>query len=154
MNNLFPVFDVPGETTDPMDETQQLYQPAPQWDFAAGDFVFNGANQPVYSSGVEAWKLWCIKTIMTQRWAHFGYSENAGIESWEAFQETDRQAQESAFERTITEALLADPAGRTQSVQDFVFEWSVDSLRLTCEIVGHDGNSAEISVDITRGGAA
>jgi hypothetical protein len=98
-NNLFPVFDVPAQLAGDM-QTEEKYKPAPQWDFEKGDFVTNGENRIIYGSGYDAWVLWCIKTILTQRWAHAAYSGNAGIEAEEAFKEPDRQAQESAFERT------------------------------------------------------
>ena len=146
-NNLFPVFDVPsalaGET-----ETQNKYPPAPMWDVEAGDFVADGANKLLYGSGKDAWVLWCTKTIMTQRWAHDGYSSNAGIEADEAFSEPDREAQESAFERTITEALLADPMGRTTQVTDFEFTWEADSLWIECIVTGDDGNTADIKAKL------
>jgi hypothetical protein len=89
--------------------------------------------------------LWCTKTILTQRWAFLGYSDNAGIEADEAFKEPGRKAQERAFTRTITEALLADPMGRTMQVRDFLFAWQPDSLGITCTVYGADGNTATIN---------
>jgi hypothetical protein len=148
-NNLFPVFDVPSELAEDRD-IQQRYRPAPFWDFENGDFVLNGARQPIYGSGYDAWVLWCAKTIMTQRWGYYGYSSNAGIEAEEAFREPDRQAQESAFMRTITEALLADPMGRTLQVRNFKFVWNGDSLHISCVVVGTDGNTAAINADLRR----
>jgi len=143
-NNLFPVFDVPAALAEDRRNVQR-YNPAPLWDFESGDFVLNGARQPIYGTGHDAWILWCTKTILTQRWAHLGYSNNAGIEADEAFKQPDRKAQESAFTRTISEALLADPAGRTRQVRDFKFDWRGDSLHITCVVFGADGNSATIN---------
>ena len=148
-NNLFPVFDVPAALAEDM-KTQNIYQPAPMWDFELGDFVTDGANQSLYGSGYDAWVLWCVKTIMTQRWAHLGYSSNAGIEADEAFREPDRPSQESAFERTITEGLLADPMGRTLQVRDFAFDWSGDSLTISCVVVGADGDTASITAKLNN----
>ncbi|MCL2087662.1 MAG: DUF2634 domain-containing protein [Oscillospiraceae bacterium] len=145
MNNaLFAVFELPDEIEDV--QSQDMYKLAPLWDFESGEFVLNGARQPVYGTGYDAWVLWCSKAILTQRWAHFAYSGNSGIEAREAFSEPDRQSQESALERTITEALLADPLERTQQVKDFRFLWGVDSLEINCVIVGNEGNSAAIKV--------
>jgi hypothetical protein len=140
--NLFPVFDVPAAIAE---ETQNVnrFAPAPLWDFDTGDFVTNGAR-PVYGSGYDAWVQWCKKMIFTQRWAHYAYSSDAGIEAEEAFREPDREAAEQSLERTITEALMADPMGRTRSVGDFQFHWVGDELRVTCEVFGSDGNSAAI----------
>ena len=131
-------------------QAQPKYRPAPLWDFEKGDFATNGANQIVYGSGYDAWVLWCNKTIMTQRWAYMAYSSNIGIEADEAFREPDRKAQESAFERTITEALFADPMGRTQQVHDFQFVWKVDSLYISCVVNGVDGDSATIKVALKK----
>jgi hypothetical protein len=149
-DSLFPVFQVPSQAAKQA-EQKRKYRPAPLFDLEKGDFVLNGANQPVYGDGYDAWVLWCTKTIMTQRWAHLGYSSNAGIETDEAFSEPDRDAVQSTFERTITEALLADPAGRTQYVRDFRFTWEADSLFLTCLVVGSEGYSATIQTNLQRG---
>jgi hypothetical protein len=151
-NNLCPVFDVPAVLAEDVEalQIQDRYAPAPMWDFERGDFVTDGANQTLYGSGRDAWILWCIKTILTQRWAHLGYSSNAGIESEEAFREPDRAAQESAFERTITEALLADPMARTLQVRDCIVDWGVDSLMITCTVVGTDGNSATVTAKLNN----
>ncbi|MDR2168107.1 MAG: DUF2634 domain-containing protein [Clostridiales bacterium] len=118
--------------------------------WARGDFVTDGAHKFLYGSGVEAWKFWCIKTILTERFAHLGYSNNAGIEAEQVFAENDQQAIESSLERTITEALLADPAGRTIGVRNFRFTWANggESLFLECKILGIDGNSATISARV------
>jgi hypothetical protein len=143
VNNLFPVFNVPADLAEDASIRQQ-YRHAPLWDYQTGDFILSGARQPLYGSGYDAWVLWCTKTIQTQRWAHLGYSGNAGIEANEAFTQPDRKAQESAFQRTITEALLADPMGRTRQVREFAFNWSGDSLDISCKVFGNDGNSAAI----------
>ena len=146
-NNLFPVFDVPATLAEDIQE-QHRYRPAPLWDYERGDFLLSGARQPQYGTGYDAWVLWCTKTIQTQRWAHYAYSGNIGIEAIEAFREPDRPAQESAIIRTITEALLADPMGRTQQVREFRFTWRGDSLFISCVVFGIDGNSAEIQATL------
>jgi hypothetical protein len=148
-NNLFPVFDVPAQLADDI-QTGQRYLPAPLFDIESGEFILSGARQALYGSGIDAWILWCTKTILTQRWGYLGYSNNAGIEAEQAFNEPNRAAQESAFTRTISEALLADPMGRTQQVRNFQYRWLADSLWISCEVVGYDGNSAAIQADIRR----
>lgn len=148
--NLFPTFDVPDEIEDEFEESEAQYIPGPLWDYEAGDFVTDGARQSIYGSGYDAWVLWCVKSIMTQRWAHLGYSTNEGIEADEAFKEPDREAVESAFERTVTEALLADPMGRTQIVRNFEFTWEADSLWIECEVVGADGSTADIKAKLNQ----
>ncbi len=146
-NKLFPVFDVPSALVEETAQ-QTRYPPAPMWDAETGDFVTDGARKLLYGSGKDAWVLWCTKAILTQRWAHLGYNANEGIEAEEAFKEPDRKAIESAFERTITEALLADPMGRTTQVRDMSFEWGTDSLWITCVVVGTDGDTASVKAKL------
>ena len=146
-NALFPVFDVPAKLAGNKGQTQK-YNRAPLFDIEGGDFVLGGSRQPRYGSGHDAWILWCVKTMMTQRWAHAGYGGNAGIEADEAFKEPDRKARESVFIRTITEALLADPMGRTRQVRGFRFIWMADSLIINCEVIGYRGNSAKIGAEL------
>jgi hypothetical protein len=146
-NKLFPVFDVPAVLAEDVAVIQK-YKPAPLFDFEIGEFVLNGARQPLYGSGFDAWILWCTKTILTQRWAHYAYSSIIGIEAEESFNEPDRKSQESSFIRTITEALLADPMGRTRQVRNFNLKWLADSLYITCDVVGNDGNSATINAEV------
>jgi hypothetical protein len=147
--NLFPIFNAPPVLAD-IEPTIQRYNPAPLWNLERGDFILDGARKMQYGSGFDAWVLWCVKTVLTQRWAHDGYSPNIGIEMTESFSAPNRKAQESMFERTITEALLADPMGRTTQVRNFRFTWEGgDSLFLTCDVLGTDGNSASIEVPIT-----
>lgn len=146
---LFPTFEVPATLAEDI-LTENQYPPSPMWDVEKGDFVTNGARQTLYGSGYDAWVLWCTKAILTQRWAHDGYSANEGIEAEQAFKEPDRKAAESAFERTITEALLADPLGRTIQVRDFAFTWEADSLWIACEVIGANGDTASIRAKLNH----
>lgn len=147
-HNLFPVFDVPATLANRAPNANR-YPIAPLWDFEKGDFTTNEAQQVLYGTGHDAWVLWCVKTILTQRLAHYAYSGNAGIEADEAFKEPDRRAQESALQRTVTEALLADPKGRTRQARDFNFSWGVDSLNMSCVVIGANGNSATINASLS-----
>lgn len=141
--SLFPVFDVPATLAEDAGK-QERYAPAPMWDVERGGFVTDGTQRTLYGSGSDAWVLWCTKSILTQRWAHDSYSADTGIEAEQAFKETDRKAVESTFERTITEALLADPMGRTVQVRDFAFRWEADSLWIECVVFGRDGITANV----------
>ena len=150
-SKLFPVFEVPHVLAEEQAAIQR-YRPAPLWDLEKGDFVTDGARKILYGNGFEAWVFWCLKSILTQRFAHLGYGSNAGIEAQEVFAETDQRAAESALTRTITEALLADPMGRTAQVRNFEFEWGNggESLLVECDIIGVDGNSATIQARISE----
>ena len=145
---LFPAFDVPSALAEGAAPARGAYPRAPLWDLEAGDFALDGARRTLYGSGHDAWALWCAKAILTQRWACGGYSGNAGIEGEEAFAEPDREAAESALERTVTEALLADPLGRTEAVRDFAFEWRGDSLAISCTAIGGGGSAAAVNAEL------
>ncbi len=150
-NQLFPVFNVPWTlAVENEQHASRKYLPAPMWDGETGDFVTDGAGKLLYGNGKDAWVLWCTKAIMTQRLAHLGYNANEGIEAEEAFKEPDRKAVESALERTITEALLADPLGRTIQVRNFLFEWEADSLWIECVAVGTEGDTASVKAKLNR----
>lgn len=44
--------------------------------------------------------------------------------------------QKSYLEKTVTEALLADPYGRTKRVYDFTFVWQTDGVEVTFWVSG------------------
>ena len=55
------------------------YKPSIFFDFDTGDFVTLHDGKLKEASGFEAWVQWCYKTIMTQRYAHEGYSTDIGL---------------------------------------------------------------------------
>lgn len=144
--SLYPVFEIPPDIEDVI-EVQQDVKSA-YFDFQKGDFVLSGAGKMVQSTEREAWIQWCLKAIFTQRYSYYAYSSNMGIEIEEAMNEPDRKAQESALQRTITEALLADPYGRTAYVRNFVFRWQADSVYIECTVGHKDGTEDNIQVTL------
>ena len=127
---LFPVFDVP-EIPTPTPAEEQKYKPSVHFDYELGDFKRDGANKMVIADGREAWRQWCIKTVQTERLAFLSYSSDTGVELYDAFKQADKEAIESALERTITEALMVNP--RTEYVRGFEFSWKSDGLH--CEFI-------------------
>lgn len=123
---LFPTAEVP-EFLEDSPQYDETYKPSAAWDFEKGDFVRNGANQLVKSTGKEAYKTWCVKMVCTERYRCLAYPDELGVEMDDALKEESNSAVESAVERTISEALLVNP--RTEYVRDFVFTWSGDELR-------------------------
>lgn len=134
MAKLFPVFEVPKiMNTSQTDNRQRksLY-----FDFEKGDFSLDIAGQIKTATPYDAWVQWCLKTIYTQRGALLAYSGQIGVEMEEALKQDDRAMQESYIERTVTEALLADPYQRTIRVYDFHFYWGVDNVEVTLVVSG------------------
>ncbi len=144
---LFPVYDVPSALAEDKTTSNQ-YRKSPAFDLETGEFILDGGGKLSYGTGYDAWLLWCMKTIQTQRWAHLAYRSNIGTELAQAFALWDRSAQESFLERTVTEALLADPKARTVRVYDFAYQWGEDSLALSCTLLGQKGDTASITVNL------
>jgi phage baseplate assembly protein W len=72
---------------------------------------------------------WCVKAVLTERFAHVIYSTDYGSEIEQALKQPSRKAVEAELERVITEALLVDP--RTEQVKDFAFEWEGDAVKVS-----------------------
>jgi len=147
MPNLYPTFETP-EVVEVSTEAAPEYPKAPLFDFARGDFVMSGAGRVVMADGHRAWVQWCIKTVLTERFAYAIYGPGYGTELQEAKKQPDRAAVEAWVEREITEALLVDP--RTEMVQDFVFKWNGDELAVSFTVVPTVG--APERVEVTIGG--
>jgi hypothetical protein len=142
MANLYPVFEMPE-----LMEQQQM-QPEPEYpesylfDFEKGDFVRDGAGRIAIADGHTAWVQWCIKAVITERFSCLAYSGNYGAEIDEALKQPTRAAVETEVERTITEALLADP--RTYAVRDFSFEWRGNELYVSFTVIPVVGEAVRI----------
>lgn len=63
----------------------------------------------------------CIKTVMTERDAFLAYSTKYGAELETSLAQSDRASVEASLERTITEAIMANP--KTEYCRDFTFIW-------------------------------
>lgn len=128
MEGLFPVVDVP-EFLDSDTEYDRTYRQSVAWDLESGDFVRDGRNRLISCDGLEAYRIWCYKVAQTERFRCAAYDSDIGVEMEEALKEQTNDAVESAIERTITEAVMANP--RTEMVEDFSFTWNGDEV--TCE---------------------
>ncbi|MDN5345122.1 MAG: hypothetical protein PWQ18_1236 [Clostridia bacterium] len=127
-------------------------QNSPVYHFGADDNVAQVEDQQdiedlvtrVKIVGAEAWVQWCIKTVLTERFAYLIYSPNYGCELEKALQQPSRRAVEAELERTITEALLADP--RTEMVKDFSFSWQGDQVKVSFTAVPVIGDPERLEV--------
>lgn len=146
-NALFPVVEVP-ELIEESEKFDEKYKPSVAWDLEVGDFIRNGANQLVESDGREAYRVWCIKNAMTERYACTAYPDSIGTEMESALKEKSNGAVESAVERTITEALLVNP--RTEYVRGFSFIWNGDELHCSFTVKGIEWEEFPLSVTIGK----
>lgn len=122
------------------------------FDYRQGDFKRDGRNKMLDSDGIESWKSWCINCLMTQRYKHLAYSSDFGIEIDAAMKATSQEEAESILTREITEAILADPYGRTSYIEEIVCKWTApDALEVNLTIHGIDDVTIDITAYITKG---
>ena len=133
MANLFPVFDMPELVEQARPKPEPEYPESYLFDFEKGDFVVDGAGRVVIADGHTAWKQWCIKTVLTERFAFLAYGWDYGVELEEALKNPSRAIVEMEIEKAITEALVIDD--RTELVKDFTFKWSGDQLWVNFTVI-------------------
>ena len=130
---LFPVVSIPS-LSKPKQDNDVRYKRAPAWDLKAGDFVRDGAGKIVTDTGRDAYRVWCVKTSQTERFAKLAYPSSIGAELEAAKQEQSQEAVELALERTIREAIMVNP--RTEYVRDFSFLWEGDHVHASFTVKG------------------
>ena len=156
MANLFPEDNEDEVITeeDLASDTPIGYRNGLSFDHETGDFRRDGKNKILDSDGIESWKSWCINCISTERYTHLAYSSDFGIDLTAAMQASSRAEAESILTREISEAILADPYGRTQYVEDISFDWTApDTVKISATIHGIDDVSIDLIAYITKGGA-
>lgn len=143
-NNLYPVIDVP-EFTEGIEEYDTEYKPSLSWDLEKGDFVRTPNKAVPRSTGLDAYRIWCIKAVATERFSCEAYSEDIGSEM-ESLTGMDHNSVELALERTIEETLMVNP--RTEAVKDFEFSWEPGAVRVKFTVVGIDEESFDIETSV------
>lgn len=149
MANLFPdgYETETVELSDLVSDTPIGYKNGVAFDDLTGDFIRNGKNVVVDNTGIESYKNWCINCISTQRYSCLAYSTDFGIDIDAVFGAGSREEAEAILMQEITDALMADPYGRTEYVSDFTFNWiAADSLEVSLIVHGID----DVTIDITR----
>lgn len=150
MVELYPSFPLEADdiSINLEKDSKPQYAPSCFFDFQSGDFAIDGTGAILPCDGVEAWKQWCIKTISTTRFACLAYSGEIGIERQRLDALSSYDAVCLELEKEITEALLADPAGRTYAVCDFSFTRKQDSIFVTCKVLGKEQQQIELAVEV------
>lgn len=124
---LYPTFDIPSAGTVADSNEGMEFKPSPKFDYERGDFVRDGANRVIMVDGRDAFKIWVQKVLKTQITACLCYL-STGIDMEGALAAPTHEAVQSALERTITEALLANPC--TERVYGFEFSWEADTIHV------------------------
>lgn len=156
MPNLFPSdtadYEIDEETVlSELDQPSAVYKPGPYFDFETGDLLMDGSGKILIGNEVDAWKNWCEKTIQTPRFQCKAYSTDIGIDYEEIFNSNDRSTAEAIITSEISDALSADPSGRTAYVESVTFDWiSPDSVSIVVSVVGTNGSTATINSTINN----
>lgn len=132
-------------TIEESDDSFLGYKRSVHFDFETGDFVRDGTNKLISSSGTDAWIQWCIKCLSTPRYDCLAYSTDFGINYDAIFSSSSREEAESNITREVEEALSADPYERLSYIESIIFDWEDDTtVNVTITLVGVDGNTAVI----------
>lgn len=146
--NLFPE-DYDEETIEPEDTEDEEpigYRPGVAFDWQTGDFIRDGRNRLLEATGVESWQQWCQNCLQTAQYKHLAYSDDFGIDVDEVFSAESEEESESILTRQITEALEADPYGRTAYIDSIEYDWTgPDSVQVDVTVVG----IADVTIDVT-----
>lgn len=140
------------DASELVDTTPVGYRPGVAFDIKTGDFIRDGRNRLLDSTGVESWQSWVMNNIETERYKHLAYNSDYGVEWERVFAAPSQDEAESIMTRQITEAIMADPYGRTAYVDELEFEWTnPDSVQISATIVGIDDITIDITLYMTRG---
>lgn len=146
MPNLYPTFEMPA-LTEPEAAATPTYGKSWFFDLMKGDFVLDGAGRVAKTNEHVAWAHWCVKAVLTERFAYLAYGTDYGCEIEQARKHQSRETVEAELERVITEALLADP--RTETVRDFVFRGVADEIFITFLITPVIGIPERVEVKLS-----
>lgn len=152
--NLFPTgFETEIITDEDLASQRTIgYRNGIAFDYEIGDFMRDGMNKMLDSTGIESWKSWCINCLSTERYSRLAYGTDFGISTAAAFKAASREEAESILTREITEALLADPYERTEYVEEIEFNWTApDGVEVRIIAKGIEDVSIDITAYITKG---
>lgn len=111
------------------------------FDFEAGDLVVSPAGRVVEVSGFEAWRQWCLFTVMTRRGRHAIYSSEHGADLDAALVALDRELAEQRAITEITDALREHSYTRSATVS--VLDRSGDRLELFYSATSINGETTD-----------
>ena len=143
-DTLYPVFDIPDLEEDEDEQTEEL-KAGPLFDYDLGDFVLDGQNRVVFVDGRDNYMLWVQKALSTQLGAYEAYP-GFGIDFDGAQDQPTREAVQSEMERTITEALMENPA--TDRVREFIFDWDGSELYITFVVEPKNWEAFDVNMSV------
>ena len=91
------------------------------WDFDTGDFVRDEYGDMILLEGNDALKIWIIKALKTERYAHLAYSWKYGTNHKRFIGAVMSVGErKSELRREITEALMVNPYIKSLDSVEFV----------------------------------
>lgn len=153
MPNLFPEGYESEIITDEdlISENPVGYRNGIAFDYEAGDFQRDGMNKILSSTGIQSWKDWCINCLHTERYKHLAYSTDFGIELDAVLKASGREEAENILTRQISEALMADPYGRTAYVSEITYDWTApDTVAVSLTVHGVDDVTIDLVAYLTQ----
>ena len=142
-DSLYGEDDLDEEDIDEYDDEEETYDTeykrSMKWDPVLGDFARDSAHRVLECEGREAYMIWCLKQVVTQRASHMAYLEEVtgydlGVEIDEALREVDHASVEAYLESTIKEAIEMN--AKTEWVGNFTFEWDGDDVHILFQVKG------------------
>ena len=125
------------------------YKKSVYFDFNTGDLLLDGAKKIIECTPFEAWVQWCQKTILTARFKHNAYSTDIGIDTSDVIGSASREEVEDILTSEISEALAADPSGRTDYVESIEYNWiQPDAVEAVVKVLGRNQTSATFTTTI------
>ena len=153
MAGLFP--DTFGENTiteeevTAAEETFTGYKKSVYFDFVTGDLLRDGSNRIIECTPYEAWAQWCQKVLHTERFKCEAYSTDIGIDTTDVIGASRSEA-EDILTTEISDALTADPCGRTDYVESVEYNWiRPDTVEATIKVVGIEQTTATFTTIIS-----
>lgn len=132
MPSLYPTLNLPQLVKPQSIKPSRLDKVAPYFDFATGEFLFDGAGRIIMADEYETFEQWCLKVCMTERYSYLAYSDKIGVELDDATRGPNIEAVQSAIIRTITEAIMVHPAA--EYVKNFAFEIEGDNVWVSFDV--------------------
>lgn len=135
--SIFPEIEIPESIT--VQSPPVTYGKELDFDFETCEFKLEDGS-PKVLEGVEALRIWIVKTILTARYRFPIYSFNYGCELEDLIgYDIPKVVLEAEIPRVIREALIYDP--RISDVRDFSIERESDYVKVEFTVITFDGQS-------------
>jgi|SRR5580765_273925 len=116
------------------------------FDFVVGDFVQSG-GMVVEVDGDLALVQWCVKTVLTERYAWPVYDRKHGTTLDTLVGRASREEIEATAPHDIRDALMKND-NRVRDVSEFAFEWIGDAVTIWCTVYSVRGGTFRLPLHL------